>query len=164
MTFATAICACSVSSAEEALSLSSVGELSPMGIVDTCTKVFEMGEHHRTRGRIVSALDSFAWVIVNLPFAPMTKDLHTKNAQAFVVALTAADKKEVEVFGDQRAIRYLGRIASDDLLPEALRKRAENVRNAISIAVTSRRTEKATTKQEGEQAAPEQPLPAAQFR
>jgi hypothetical protein len=151
---ATAISACSESRAEEALPLSNRGELSPRKIFDTCSEVFEMGEHHQSRGRIISALDSFAWVFVNLPFAPITKDLHTRNSQAFVAALAAADRQDIRVFGDQRAIRYLGRIVSDDILTEDLRKRAVNVRNGISSAAKDPSVEEVTTKKKGEQAAP----------
>ncbi len=111
-----------------------------------------MGEHHQSRGRIVSALDSFAWVIVNLPPAPILKDLRTRTYQSFVLAINSADRQDIRIFGDQRAERYLERILSDHTLPEDIRTRAQNVRDRISSAEKDTIFKEARTKKEGEQA------------
>jgi hypothetical protein len=138
---AVALCFGPTSKAEEAGSLTNVGELPLIKTADTCTKVFEIGEQHRRRGRIVSALNSYAWVVVNLPYAPLTGELSTKNAEAFISALASADRSDVLAFGDERAIRYLDRMISDTRLLLPLKKRAQDIKNTLPKTSDSKQTE-----------------------
>jgi len=154
LAFALATCLGTESRAEEALPLTNVGEMPVMSMIDACNKVFEIGEHHQSRRRIVSALDSYSWVIVNLPFAPITSAMNRKNSEAFVSALAAADRKDIAVFGDQRAIRYLARILSDDTLPDSIKKHAQNVKDYLTKSIKAVEAKESTTQKEGGQAAP----------
>jgi len=129
---AVALCLGLASRAEEVGPLTNVGELPFSKIADVCTKVFEIGEQHQERRRIVSALDSFAWIMVNLPFAPKTDALNKKNAEAFVSTLESAKHGDISVFGRERAIRYLDRMISDAILSQAIKKRAQNLKDIFS--------------------------------